>query len=212
MRTYSRDLNTKLCVLLSALSGIGLVVPDALAGKPDDVMIFQFTLEEICIGGSPGTLTRDGDITKPTNLGFAHVAGTMTFDARNSKVWETSEAVFQFQPGFDSSRPEGTPQGSYPFQVYKVTGSGSFYLKDDLTFAIRDHTVTSVGQNVPNTTVITGNVLRGHWATDRQSFVGESLGLTPSFGTGSDGGHFERLCAKTIHGVRTTASADPRPF
>src|SRR6185436_19221752 len=89
---------------------------------------------------------------------------------------------------------------------------GSFYLKDDLTFAIRDHTVTSVGQNVPNTTVITGNVLRGHLATDRQSFVGESLGLTPSFGTGSDGGHFERLCAKTIHGVRTTASADPRPF
>ena len=39
----------------------------------------------------------DGDITKPVNLGFAHVAGILTFDVRHSKVWETSEAVFQFQ-------------------------------------------------------------------------------------------------------------------
>ena len=210
MRTHSKTFSTKCFVFLSVV-GVMCAIPHALAAKVDDVMSFQFTLEENCIGGSPGTLTLDGDVTKPVNLGFAHVAGILTFDVRHSKVWETSEAVFQFQPGFDTSR-EGAPQGSYPFQTYKVTGSGSFYLTDDLTFSIRDHTITSVAQNIRNTTVISGNVLRGHFALDYQSFVGESLGLTPSFGTGLNGERFERLCAKLVHGVRTSTSAGPRPF
>jgi len=186
-------------------------IPHASAAKVDDVMSFQFTLEEICMGGPPGTLMLDGDITKPVNLGFAHVAGILTFDIRNSKVWETSEAVFQFQPGFDPSK-EGAPQGSYPFQTYKVAGSGSFNLIDELTFSVRDHTFTSVGQNIRNTTVISGNVFKGHFASDYQSFVGESLGLTPSFGTGLNGERFERLCAKSLHGARTFAGAGHRTF
>jgi hypothetical protein len=184
------------------LVGIGQA---AFAENANEVMMFHFTLQESCTSGPPGTFTPDGDIMKPAGLGFSHVAGRITFDAKNARVAQTDEAVFQFPPGFDFSKPEGTPQGAYPFLAFKGSCSGFFRLADDLSFTIQDGVCTPVGQNGPPTdvtTTITGMKLKGQFAADLQSFVGSSLGLNLELGVDSKGNRFERYCGKTIQGVR----------
>lgn len=193
------------CVVLGTfvwLFGLGQAV---LAARPIDVMIFQFTLQEACTSGPPGTFTADGDIKKPAGLGFSHVAGTITFDPMNARVSETDEAVFQFPPGFDFSIPEGTPQGIYPFLVFKSTCSGFLQVADDLSFTIQDSVCIPIGQNGPPkdvTTTLTGLRLKGQFAADLQSFVGASLELNLEHGADSNGNEFERFCGKTMQGVR----------
>ena len=204
MRTHRGNFKTTLSFIFGTL--VVVTQPAALAGKPD-VMVFKFTLQEACTSGPRGTFAADGRATQPTGIGFSHVAGTVTIDARNGRFSQIDEAVFQ------------SPQGIYPVLTFKGKCTGSFELLDDLTFTITDQVCTPVGQNGPPsgvTTTITGMKFKGQFAPDFQSFVGSSLGLTLELGSDSNGNQFERLCGKTAQGVRTSKKWDdpigPRPW
>ena len=206
MRKQWKQYRANSYVLLGALVSLVTLSQPALAAKPD-VMVFKFTLQESCTAGPPGTFTADGDIMKPAGLGFSHVAGTITFDPKNAKVSTSDEAVFQFPPGFDFGKPEGTPQGIYPVLTFKGTCTGFFQFFEDLSFTVQDQICMPVGQNGPPTgvtTTISGMKLKGQFAPDFQSFVGSSLGLTLELGIDSNGNRFERYCGKTVQGVRTS--------
>jgi len=186
-------------VILTVLAG------NAWAARPADVMSFHFTLQESCTGGPPGTFTPDGDIMKPAFLGFAHVAGTITFDPRTGTFSQTDEAVFQFPPFFNFEIPEGTPQGIYPFLVFQGGCTGQFRLNDDLSFTLEDITCRTESKNSPSSggiSTITGMSAKGQFAADYQSFVTSSLRLVIEPGNDAYGNQFERLCAKTSQGVR----------
>jgi len=193
------------CVVLGIFVWLVGLGHTAFAARPLDVMTFQFTLQEACTSGPPGTFTPDGDIKRPAGIGFSHVAGTITFDPNNARVSQTDEAVFQFPPFFDFNIPEGTPQGLYPFLVFKTTCSGFFQLADDLSFTIQDGVCSPIGQNGPPsgvTTTLTRLKLKGQFAADLQTFVGSSLELNLEHGADTAGNEFERYCGKTMQGVR----------